>query len=333
MDGAAAPPPVLHVVSGTEYTGLKPNHIRLYAARDKTDAAQFQLRRKDGHGELTETARSNLLIELAFAKGDHEEEAGVCRHYGVHRNTGREWLKRWRQRATVSSAPRGMTVKRERSGSVAAAAAAPPMFDPTGLQQNHIRLYADRDQAGSKQFQLRHNGADGQRGELTEAARLNLLIELALAAGNHKEENRICQHYGVHRNTRRDMLKRWRQRASVTTAPRSGRPSMKRQRPSPAEAPPAAPPTVDPTGLQQNQIRLYADRDKADAPQFHLCSTDGGDGKRGELMEGARANLLVELALATSNLDEEAGVCQHYGIDLNTGRDMLKKWRQNPDVI
>jgi transposase len=327
-EAAAATPLV------TPATALHQNHIRLYCDRDKLDGAQFQLRRKDGHGELTEVARSNMLIELALAKGDHDEEAGVCQHYGVHRNTGREWLKRWRQRATVSTAPRtGLTVKRQRSAAAAATAAAPPIFDPSGLQQNHIRLYVDRDKPGAKQFPLRHNNADGKRGELTEAARLNLLVELALAAGNHKEENRICQHYGVHRNTRRDMLKRWRQRASVTTAPRSGRPAVKRPRPSPTESAPGAPTIIDPNGLKQNHIRLYADRDKTDAAQFPLYRVDGGsDAKSVELTEAARSNLLVELALATGNHDEEAGVCRQYGILRNTGRDMLKNWRQNPDV-
>ena len=89
---------------------------------------------------------------------------------------------------------------------------------------------------------------------------------------------------------------------------------------------------MDPTGLKQNHIRLYADRDKADAAQFPLYRVDGGDAKHGQLTEVARSNLLVELALATGNHDEEAGVCRQYGILRNTGQDMLKHWRQNPDV-
>ena len=308
------------------------NQIRLYCDRDKPDAALFQLRRKDGHGELTEGARLNMLVELALSKGNHEEEANVCQHYGVHRNTGREWLKRWRQRASVSTAPRsGGPAKRQR---VSSGAAASGPIDPTGLPQNFICLYADRDAPGARQFQLRHNYDDGKRGELTETARRNLLVELALAAGNHKEENRVCQHYGVHRNTKRDMLKRWRQRASVTTAPRSGRPPVKQLRPSPAAAAAAAPapPIIDPTGLQQEHIRLYIDQNKSDAAQFQLRHIGGSDGKLGQLTEAARSNLLVELAMATTNLDQEAGVCRHYGIQCTTGRDMLKHWRLNPDV-
>lgn len=107
-----------------------------------------------------------------------------------------------------------------------AAAAATPVVDATGLKLNHIRLYCDMNNPAAAQFQLRLKEGEGKRGELTENARSNLLIELGIAKGEREEEIRVCRHYGIHRNTGREMQKRWRQRATVSTAPRSGRPRL-----------------------------------------------------------------------------------------------------------
>ena len=132
-----------------------------------------------------------------------------------------------RSRPVAPSSPTGVGRKRKSpSKGPPEAVAAPPIVDATGLKQNHIRLHADSQNPEAAQFQLRLKNADGKRGELTEVARSNLLIELALAKGDREEEVRVCSHYGVHRNTGREMLKRWRQRATVVTAPRSGRPRL-----------------------------------------------------------------------------------------------------------
>lgn len=125
-----------------------------------------------------------------------------------------------------SPSGRGQKRKSPAKNAVPEAVAAPPILDATGLKQNHIRLHQDSANPDAAQFQLRLKNEDGKRGELTEVARSNLLIELAFAKGDREEEVRVCGHYGVHRNTGREMLKRWRQRATVVTAPRSGRPRL-----------------------------------------------------------------------------------------------------------
>ena len=124
---------------------------------------------------------------------------------------------------------------------------APPIVDPTGLKQNHIRLHLDANNPEAAQFQLRLKSEEGKRGELTEVARSNLLIELAFAKNDREQEVRVCTHYGVHRNTGREMLKRWRQRATVTTAPRSGRPRLAEgQKKAKKDGAVPAPPDDDP---------------------------------------------------------------------------------------
>ena len=62
--------------------GSDDNHLRLYVDRDKQDAATFQykLAGKRQDGELTPTARSNMLIELAGAK-NRTETASIQQHY------------------------------------------------------------------------------------------------------------------------------------------------------------------------------------------------------------------------------------------------------------
>ena len=51
------------------------NRITLFVDKHKDDAMEFQLRRKDGgEGELTDSARSNLLIELTMTRGDRRQE-------------------------------------------------------------------------------------------------------------------------------------------------------------------------------------------------------------------------------------------------------------------
>lgn len=123
----------------------------------------------------------------------------------------------------------------------------PPIVDPTGLKQNHIRLHMDINNPEAAQFQLRLKSEEGKRGELTEVARSNLLIELAMAKNDREQEVRVCTHYGVHRNTGREMMKRWRQRATVNTAPRSGRPRLAEgQKKSKKDGAVAAPPDDDP---------------------------------------------------------------------------------------
>lgn len=204
------------------------NHITLFVDRYKDDAVQFQLRRKDGgEGELTDSARANFLIELAMTKGDRGQEELVCEHYGIHCSTSRALVKRWQQRASVSTACRpGRPPAKVPDPPDAAAVAPSPVFEATSVQHNHLRLYADRDKAEAPQFQLRLKGGIGKRGELTDDARMNLLIELGRVTGWRDAELSVCQHYGVHRNTAREMVKRWRQRCSVSTAHRSGRPRL-----------------------------------------------------------------------------------------------------------
>ena len=216
------------------------NHITLFVDRYKDDAVQFQLRRKDGgEGELTDSARSNLLIELAMAKGDRGQEDLVCEHYGIHRNTSRALLRRWQQRASVSTACRPGRPAAVKIPAPPAAAAPIPVSEAASVQHNYLRLYADRDKAEAPRFQLRLKGGIGKRGELTVDARVNLLVELGRVTGWRDAELRVCQHYGVHRNTAREMLKRWRQRGSVSTAHRSGRPRLQPHAVPPTETPQA----------------------------------------------------------------------------------------------
>lgn len=223
----------------------QPNHTSLYLDRDKPGAAQFQLHNQDGSssGNLTEAAISNLLVELSLAAGDREQENRTCEHYNIQHSTGLAIFKRWRQHAGVGASLRSsQPVKQERLWSEAAASGALVPVDGTQLvggpacnlpsreADNYIRLYVDHENAGAPQFRLRHKDIYGKRGELTVGARLNLLVELSGVRGDRGQEHAVCKHYAVHRNTGREIVKRWRERASVTTAPRSGRPfgSVKR---------------------------------------------------------------------------------------------------------
>ena len=80
------------------------NHLRLYMDRNNATAAQFQLHVEEdasdgttGDSALTETARSNLLLEMALARG-HEEEVAICRHYRVCPVSGRNILMTFNRR-------------------------------------------------------------------------------------------------------------------------------------------------------------------------------------------------------------------------------------------
>ena len=87
---------------------------------------------------------------------------------------------------------------------------------------NHIRLRIDRHLDSAPQLQLR---VRGQRGDLTNDARSNLLIELA-GATTDKERCSIHSHYGVDRSTARCIRKKWRERGHARLAARPGRPSV-----------------------------------------------------------------------------------------------------------
>ena len=76
------------------------------------------------------------------------------------------------------------------------------------------------------QFQLRVGGRVKKGEELTEVARNNLLIEMAAARGDKAEEALVCKHYTVGESTGRGILKKWRERATVQTATRTGRRSI-----------------------------------------------------------------------------------------------------------
>ena len=79
--------------------------------------------------------------------------------------------------------------------------------------------------------------------------------------------------------------------------------------------------------MAANHLRLYMDRDRATAPQFKL-RTGGGTKKGEELTEDARANLLIEMGACRGNRHEEQFVCTHYTVHLESGRKMLRLWRE-----
>ena len=92
--------------SPTSSPSKQRNRIRLYVDREKDTAARFKLRLTgEKGGELTDEARSNLLLELAYAR-DARERGAIRQHYGVHRNTSNDVYKKWLQRATVRTAGR-----------------------------------------------------------------------------------------------------------------------------------------------------------------------------------------------------------------------------------
>jgi len=108
-----------------------------------------------------------------------------------------------------------------RRGTILISQAAEAEAEPR--QRNHIRLYVDRDKVTAAKFQLRLTGQTTNE-ELTTTARSNLLLELATS--DEATRHAICQHYRVHPRTAKKLQQKWRQRATVRSATRPGRPSI-----------------------------------------------------------------------------------------------------------
>jgi hypothetical protein len=86
---------------------------------DKAGAATFKLRTSGARKaeELTETARANLLIELAGCSSS-KEEAAVCQHYRVRVTSARKIQSTWRERGTLKSKARTKRDVKEAQGEV-----------------------------------------------------------------------------------------------------------------------------------------------------------------------------------------------------------------------